>query len=124
MDSSYVVEGATLKCSFGDSTSKFMVPVKHEVYINDKSQGNMMDFIPMANIKPFGMCSSMANPTVSLATSNAGGVLQKMPCIPAIKDPWLCCKSDVQINGFPAILSSSKLMCTWCGVIEFQDDGQ
>ncbi|OPZ90135.1 MAG: hypothetical protein BWY74_02443 [Firmicutes bacterium ADurb.Bin419] len=121
---SYVVEGATLKCSFGDSSSKFMVPMKHEAYINDKSQGNMMDFTPMVNIKPFGMCSSIANPMVAQATSAAGGVLQKMPCIPATSSPWMCCKNDLLITGFPAILKSSTLMCMWCGVIEIEDDGQ
>ena len=121
---SYVVEGATLKFSFGSSSSKLMIPMKHEIYIKGKTQGNMMDYIPMVNISPFGMCSSLANPTVASATAASGGVLQKMPCIPSIVSPWICCKMDVLIDKFPAILSSSKLMCMWCGVIKVEDDGQ
>jgi hypothetical protein len=121
---SYVVEGATLKCNFGDSTSKLKIPIKHEIYINDKTQANMMDYIPMANIMPFGMCCSLSNPTVATATSAAGGVLQKMPCIPALSAPWVCCKNDVLIDKFPAVLKSSKLMCAWLGVIKVEKDGQ
>lgn len=121
---SYVVEGATLKCSFGDSTSNLKIPINHEVYINDKIQGNMMDYIPMANIMPFGMCSSLENPTVATATAAANGVLQKMPCIPALTAPWAFCKNDVLIANFPAILKSSKLFCAWCGVISVENDGQ
>lgn len=121
---SYVVEGATLKCSFGDSSSKLMIPVKHEVYINNKTQGNMMDYIPMVNITPFGLCSSPTNPAVIAATAASFGKPQKVPCIPAIAAPWMCCKNDVLITNFPAILKSSKLMCMWCGVITVEDDGQ
>ncbi|NLL06008.1 MAG: DUF4280 domain-containing protein [Clostridiaceae bacterium] len=121
---SYVVEGATLKCSFGSRTSKLKIPMKHEVYINDKTQGNMMDYAPMVNVSPFGMCSSLANPTVASATAANQGVLRKMPCIPSIASPWMSCKMDVLIDKFPAVLSSSKLMCMWCGVIKVEDDGQ
>lgn len=122
--SSYVVEGAELKCNFGDKESNLKVPLKHEAYINNKSQGNIMDFKPMVNIIPFGMCSSLANPVVAAATAANYGKLQKMPCVPAIVSPWLCGKNDVLISNFPAILKTSTLMCMWCGVIKINDDGQ
>lgn len=122
--SSYVVDGAKLKCSFGDKESNFKVPMTHDVYINDKSQGNIMDFKPNVNIMPFGMCSSLANPTVAAATAANYGRLQKMPCIPVTVSPWLNGKTDFLISKFPALLNTSKLMCMWCGVISVVDDGQ
>jgi len=122
--SSYVVEGATLKCDYGDSTSKLKIPVKHEIFINGKCQGNMMDCVPMVNIMPFGMCSNLLNPTVAAATAANYGKLQKMPCIPAIVTTWLECKNDVLVDNFPAILKSSTLGCAYLGVISVEDDGQ
>lgn len=121
---SYVVQGAKLKCTFGSQESTFQVPVDHKIYINNKPQGNMMDFKPMMNIMPFGLCSSLANPTVAAATAAASGVLQKMPCIPATVTPWFNVKMDVLLEYFPAMLDSSKTMCMWCGMISITDNGQ
>ncbi len=121
---SYVVEGAKLKCSFGSSSSKLKISVKHDALINDKTQGNMMDHTSMTNICSFGLCSSVANPDVAKATAACNGVLQKMPCKPNTRSPWLFCKTDVLVDNLPAILKSSKLICMWCGVIEVEDDGQ
>ncbi len=47
---------------------------------------NIMDHKPMMNIMPFGMCTSLANPTVASATSAAMGVLTP---IPATSSPWI-----------------------------------
>jgi hypothetical protein len=74
MGESYVTQGAKLKCSFGDSESVLKVPINHKSFINNKPEGNIMDFKPMFNIYPFGMCSSLANPTVSAATAANKGV--------------------------------------------------
>ncbi|MCX7746063.1 MAG: DUF4280 domain-containing protein [Clostridia bacterium] len=122
--SSYVVQGATLKCSFGDKESQFKIPATHETYIKNKPQGNIMDFKPNQNILPFGMCSSLANPTVAAATAANKGVLKKMPCIPATVMPWINGKNDFLIENFPAMLNSSTTTCMWCGVIEITKDGQ
>jgi len=84
----------------------------------------MMDFKPMINIMPFGLCSSLANPTVAAATAAAGGTLQKMPCIPATVAPWFNVKMDVLLEMFPAMLNCSKTMCMWAGTISITDDGQ
>jgi hypothetical protein len=78
----YVVQGATLKCSCGDRTSKLQTPGRKNVRIHNKLQANIMDFKPMTNIQPFGKCCSLANPTVAAATAANHGRLKKMPCVP------------------------------------------
>jgi len=78
----------------------------------------------MVNIKPFGQCSSLANPVVAAATSANYGRLQKMPCIPNIPFPWLNGKMNLIIKGSQALLSTSKCTCVWAATIEVADPGQ
>ena len=84
----------------------------------------IMDNKPMVNIMPFGMCSSMANPTVAAATAAAFGVLTPMPCIPNTTAPWAPGSPTVMIKNIPALNNSSKLMCMWGGVIQVTYPGQ
>jgi hypothetical protein len=121
---SYVVKGAKLKCSCGDQESCLQIPVDHGVYINDKPQANIMDFKPNLNIKPFGKCRSLANPTVAAATAANKGRLKKMPCMPVITGPWIGGKEDMYIDNYPALLNKSTNMCMWSGRITISDDGQ
>jgi len=79
-----------------------------------------MDFAPMVNIMPFGMCRSMANPQVASATSAAMGVLTPMPCIPNIVAPWTPGGQDL-ISFMPALLDNCKCMCLWAGQISVQN---
>jgi hypothetical protein len=83
-----------------------------------------MDFAPMVNILPFGMCSSLANPTVAAATAAALGVLTPMPCMPVTLAPWAPGSPTVLLGTFPALNSSSKCMCAWAGVISIVNPGQ
>ncbi|MFZ9811939.1 MAG: DUF4280 domain-containing protein, partial [Burkholderiaceae bacterium] len=85
---------------------------------------NIMDHIPMLNIPPFGMCQSLANPTVAAATAAALGVLTPMPCIPATPAPWIPGSPTVTLGGMPALQDSSKLNCLWAGVISVSQPGQ
>ena len=81
-----------------------------------------MDFTP-ANIPTFGMCRSMANPTVSAATSAAMGVLTPMPCVPVIPAPWAPGSAMVKVMNMPALTNNSKCMCTWGGQISITSPG-
>ena len=121
-EQSYVVKGATLKCSQGDKESK-LNPTDHSIFIKNKPQANIMDFKPNLNIKPFGKCKSLANPTVAAATAANKGRL-KMPCVPMITMPWLNGKNDTIIDNAPALLNKSTNMCIWCGKISIKEDGQ
>ncbi len=109
--------GAMLMCSFGMAPGQLMVLPKNMV-LHKMPLANIMDNIPMVNILPFGMCSSMANPTVAAATAAALGVLTPMPCIPVTTAPWIPGSPTVLIKNMPALNNSCKLMCNWGGVIQ------
>jgi hypothetical protein len=115
--------GAMLNCSFGAAPSQLMVLPQNRV-VTAQPIANIMDNKPMMNILPFGMCSSLANPTVAAATAAALGVLTPMPCVPATVAPWVPGAPTVLVANFPALNNSSKLMCMWGGVIQIAYPGQ
>lgn len=93
-----VCGGAVLTCSFGMAPSVFQVLPTARV-MSSLPLGCIMDNIPMGNILPFGMCQSLANPTVAAATAAALGTLTPMPCIPVIPGPWVPGSPTVLIGG-------------------------
>jgi hypothetical protein len=115
--------GAMMQCSFGMAPSSFVATPK-TVQTSYMDAGNIMDNKPIANIPPFGMCQSMANPQVAAATAAALGVLTPMPCVPVIAAPWAPGAPTVLVSNQPALNNSSKLMCNWAGVIQFTNPGQ
>ena len=120
-----VVMGATLQCSFGVAPSSLMViPKGPPTMAGGPLAASIMDFAPMVNILPFGMCTSLANPMVAAATTAALGVLTPMPCIPVTVTPWAPGSPTVLLGNFPALNNSSKCMCTWAGVISILNPGQ
>jgi len=119
-----VCMGANLMCSFGVAPSSLMVLPANAVMTSNMPAANIMDNKPMVNILPFGMCTSMANPTVAAATAAAMGVLTPMPCIPVTPAPWAPGAPTVLIKNMPALNNSSKLMCNWAGVISIVAPGQ
>ncbi len=120
-----VVMGATLQCSFGMTPSSLMLlPKGPPVNAGGLLAASIMDFAPMVNILPFGMCSTPSNPTVAAATAAALGVLTPMPCIPVTIAPWAPGSPTVLIGVFPALNNSSKCMCSWGGVISINVPGQ
>jgi len=119
-----VCNGAMLQCSFGAAPSTMMVLPTNKVLTGNQPAANIMDNKPMANIMPFGMCSSLANPQVAAATAAALGVLTPQPCIPNTVAPWAPGAPTVLIGNMPALNNSSKLMCIWAGVIQVTNPGQ
>ncbi len=118
-----VVMGATLQCSFGLAPSSLVVLPTNKV-LSSTPAANIMDNKPLLNILPFGMCMSLANPTVAAATAAALGVLTPMPCIPATAAPWAPGCPKALIGNMPAVDNSCKLMCNWGGVIQVVNPGQ
>src|SRR5215213_1332809 len=117
--------GAVMMCTFGVAPSTLItIPKGPPVTAGGPPAATIMDFAPIANIPPFGMCTSPSNPTVAVATAAALGVLTPMPCVPVVPAPWVVGAPTVLIGNMPALNNSSKLMCAWGGVIQIVVPGQ
>lgn len=112
-----VCGGAMLTCSFGMTPAALTVLPANRV-TSAMPLATIMDNKPMVNILPFGMCRNPANPTVAAATAAAMGVLTPMPCVPVTSAPWVPGSPTVLIAGNPALNNSSKLMCSYGGIIQ------
>jgi len=106
-----------MMCSFGMAPSSLVVVPTNRTMCESGPAANIMDHMPMVNITPFGMCMSLANPAVAVATSAAMGALTPMPCIPATSAPWVPGAATVLIGGMPALDNVSTCLCNWGGVI-------
>ena len=111
------------QCSFGAAPCSLIVTPENKTVIGSLPMATIMDNVFGKNITPFGMCSSLANPTVASATSAALGVLTPMPCVPVIAASWTPGSPTVMINNKPALNNSSKLMCSYGGVISITNAG-
>jgi hypothetical protein len=118
-----VTSGAMMMCSFGVAPSALNVLPANKVLAGAPA-ANIMDHQPIVNIPPFGMCSSIANPTVASATAAALGVLTPMPCIPNTVTPWAPGAAKTMIANMPALTDASKCNCMWAGVISITSAGQ
>jgi hypothetical protein len=118
-----VCMGAMLKCSFGMAPGTLMV-LPTNLVMTKVPDANIMDNKPMVNVLPFGMCQSMATPMVAAATAAALGALTPMPCIPMTMAPWLPGAPTVLLGNMPTLNNSSKLICSWGGVIGINMAGQ
>ena len=121
--SQQVCMGAMTQCTFGLAPSTLMVIPINRVMTGTPA-ANIMDSKPMANVMPFGMCQSLANPMVASATAAALGVLVPIPCIPMTMAPWMPGAPTVMLGSMPTLNNSSKLMCMWGGVISINVPGQ
>lgn len=117
-----VCGGAVCTCQFGAAPSTLMVMPENKV-MTSMPLATIMDCVPLKNIMPFGMCSSMANPTVAAATAAAMGALTPMPCIPVIPAPWTPGSPKVLIANKPALNHTSKLLCAYGGTIQISNPG-
>jgi hypothetical protein len=119
-----VVTGAMMTCTFGAAPSTLNVLPTTMTQASSMAAANISANIPIANVPPFGMCSSPANPMVIAATAAALGVLTPMPCLPATTAPWVPGSATTMISSLPALTNSCQLMCMWGGVITFTMAGQ
>lgn len=109
------VNTAMCQCTFGVAPAPLTVTSQGTVMESNMPAATIMDTPkpPMT----FGMCSSMANPSVASATAAAAGVLTPMPCVPACAAPWTPGSPTVMVCNKPALNNQSKCMCNWGGVI-------
>jgi hypothetical protein len=118
-----VCMNAVMQCTQGAAPSS-LIPTPKTVMTSNMVAANILDFAPITNIPPFGVCMSPANPTVAAATAAALGVLTPMPCIPAPTGPWVPGAPTVLLCGSPALDDTCKLMCAYAGVISINFAGQ
>ena len=116
------VMGAMLTCSFGLAPATLVPKPTSKVMIEGRPAANISDSAPAVNIPPFGMCNSLANPTVAAATAAALGVLTPMPCVP-VTTPWIPSAPQTLIGGQPALTTGSTCTCSWGGVIQITNPG-
>jgi len=109
--------GATMQCTFGAAPATLIVVDPTTILEDAMPAANIMDHAPIVNIPTFGMCSSIANPTVAAATTAALGVLTPMPCVPVTPGPWIPGMPTALLRNMPALDQSCKCMCAWGGVI-------
>jgi len=119
-----VVNTAQLSCSMGLAPSTLVVLPVNRVMSGTQPAANIMDHKPMVNILPFGMCRSLANPTVASATAAALGALTPMPCIPNTPAPWTPGAPTVLLGNMPSLDNTCKLTCLWAGMISVTNPGQ
>ncbi len=118
-----VTNGAVLQCSFGAAPSTFTVLPTAATMAGSNPAATIMDHVPLLNVMPFGMCTTLTNPTVAAATAAALGVLTPMPCVPVTSAPWLPGSATVMIGNKPALNSDSTCLCNWGGVIKINVPG-
>jgi hypothetical protein len=118
-----VVNGAVIRCNQGAVPVKLVVLPTQLTHADEQSIATVMDFVPMVNIGPFGMCRSMANPAVVAATSAAMGVLTPAPCVPNTVAPWSPGSNAVTVDNLRALTDDSTCMCAWAGSIDVVDAG-
>ena len=124
--SDLVVNGATLECTnaLPPGTSTLVVLPSSLVDSAGKPVATIMDNKPMANIPPFGMCTSQLNPATAAATAAALGTPTPGACTPIIPAPWAPGSPTVTIGNKPALTSNSSCMCTAAGKISIKMAGQ
>lgn len=120
----YLSNGSILKCSFGDSSSNYIISPEKKFFINEEPMASISDVKSLVNICPFGMCSSMQNPTVASATSANNGVLKKMPCNPQIIGQWSNGVNYFLLSNEKVPCDKSKLNCAYSGVISVKEANQ
>lgn len=112
-----VVATASTMCSFGMAPGTLnVIPAGPPVMIEGKLAATIMDSQPFANLTPFGLCSSIANPITASLTAAALGVLTPGPCTP-VTTPWVPGSPTVLIGGKPALNAASTCQCAYGGVV-------
>ena len=109
-----VVSTALCTCSFGVAPMPLTVSSQQTVMMGSLPAATIMDNV----CTTFGMCSSLANPTVASATAAAMGALTPMPCVPVVPAPWAPGCPTVMVCGKPLLNNTCKLMCAYGGVIQ------
>ena len=99
-------------CSFGTVPANLTATSQQTVLMDGKPVATIVDCQPGANLTPFGLCTSLANPAVAAATAAALGVLTPQPCTMAPAGTWRPTQTTVVAGGKPCLMNDSSLLCS------------
>ncbi|MBR4668042.1 MAG: DUF4280 domain-containing protein [Butyrivibrio sp.] len=122
--SELVTVGGTAICAMGTAPAPIRVTSQAKVLAGGKPVATIQDCQGGANIGPFGLCTSLANPAVAAATAAALGVLTPQPCMPVAAGCWIPTKPKVLVGGKPCLTNDCKLMCAYAGSISITNPAQ
>jgi hypothetical protein len=122
MPAPLVVSNAMMQCTMGLAPAKLNVLPSPQVLVEGQPAATIQDSKSMVNVAPFGMCTSLANPTVASATAAAQGVLTPQPCTPQ-PTPWVPGVPLVLIGGQPAANATCTCTCAFGGAISITMPG-
>ena len=138
----YVVRGARIYCTWGSHTRRLDMPACHGSYIREKPNMHERDCRVglSANIPPFGVCFSAANPNqevmvhdtldmMPMQDEHGNSVMPPMPiigklCTPLLASKWCDAYEGTLIDGIPALRANCTISCIYDGTVCFIDDGQ
>ncbi len=109
-----VVQTAQMMCTCGAAPSALTVTSQMQYKVGNMLAATIMDFAPMANVPPFGVCSILTAAALGVPT----------PCVPALPAPWTPGSATVKLGNFPALLNTDTLTCAIGGVITVVNPGQ
>lgn len=110
-------------CSFGLAPSTLIVTPEKRVLTENQPAANILDIKPFANILPFGLCTSLANPITAAQTAAALGVLTPGTCTPVIVAPWVPGAPTALGGPAPMLHQACTCMCAYGGVITITNPG-
>lgn len=108
--STYVCEGAIMRCCFGSAPARLVVSAARSVTLTNGRHANIADHNPFENIPSFGICHKDAS--------------HPKPCSPGTMCLWEGGNYDYLIRNYPALLDTSYCKCINGGIIRFVKDGQ
>jgi hypothetical protein len=105
-----LTEGAILTCSKGTQPSHLgILPDIENLLAGRPTFAKHTDTTPNVNLRPFGLCTSMANPAVGVSYAASVGALSPVPCTPVPITPWL---------PAPSTTMGCSVLCAFAGVIK------
>ena len=120
-----VVTGAKCTCPFGTVPCTLNATSQLSCMADGRPIATIRDMQPGINLPSFGMCTSLANPTVAAATAAALGVLTPQPCTMVPAGTWIASSPKVLIGGTPCLTGDATLVCGFGGgTISIVDPGQ